>query len=461
MIKFLKYFSILSLAILLGSCDGAEENTTTYFGGKIINPKSDFVLLFHQEKLIDSLILDKDDKFIGKYKDFKEGFYHFKHGGEFQHIYIQSLDSILIRLNTWFFDETLVFSGQGADKNNILIDWFLETEKEKENIKITKYYKLPPALFKAKMDSLLELRNQKISTFKSKNKNLPQGYLNVLNIIVNYPIYTRHEVYPRKNRYYNKTKEYPKTNDNFYDFRDKIDLNIDSLKYLQQYTRYIAYRLYNSVNAKGLSSSSEDFTQELLKTIDEEITNEKLKNIFLYQMLVKGFLNKSSCGLDKKSFHKYFKLSSNIENKKQVQRIINDIKNLHGGTTLIDFKITDYLKTKRSIRKITKNKNNVICFWNPKSMESSDLKMRFNYLIKRFPKVNFILVKISDIHTDHVQGIDIKNQYYLEPSSEANLFLTSKLPRSLLINKKGVIVNGYAYIESHLFNKQVEKLQKQ
>lgn len=459
MLKTLRYFFLISGLILIGSCTTPKKDSMTYFGGKIINPKSDFVLLYNQDKLVDSLILDKDDKFVGEYKNFKDGFYLFKHGGEFQHVYIQKLDSILIRLNTWFFDETLVFSGQGADKNNILIDWFLETEKE--NRSITKYYKLPPVLFKAKMDSLLALRLQKIERFKSKNENLPESYLNILDIIVNYPIYTRYEAYPRRNRYYNKTEEFPKTTKDFYDFRTKINLNNDSLKHLGQYSNYIAYRLYNTVNTEGLASNSKGFSEALLNTIDKNITNENLKNIFLFEMLVKDFLDRSSCGLNKKSFHKYFKLSSDIEDKKQVQRIINDIKNLHGGDPLMDFQITDYLNTKRSIKKITKNKNNVICFWNPKYTSNPSLKKRMSYLTMTFPKVNFILVKISDINSDYVHGIDIKSQYYLEPSSKANLFLTSKLPRVLLVNKKGTIVNGYGYIYSPYFNKQVKKLQKQ
>jgi len=461
MFKTLKYFLILTILILIGSCTTTEKESMTFFGGKIINPRSGFVLLYNQDKLVDSLFLDKDDKFAGKYKDFKEDFYLFKHGDEFQHVYIQPQDSILIRLNTWYFDETLVFSGQGADKNNILIDWFLESEKENKNININKYFKLPPALFKSKMDSLLALRQDKIEKFKSRNENLPEGYLNVLNIIVNYPIYKRFEAYPRRNRHYNNKADYPKVNASFYDFRNKIDLNIDSLKYIGQYSSYIAYRLYNIVNVKGLSSNSDGYTESLLSTIDNSITNEKLKNIFLYEMLVKDFLARSSCGLDKKSFHNYFKLSSNIKDKKQVQRIINDIKNLHGGEALMDFQITDYLKTKRSITKITKNKNSVICFWTPKYTSNLRLKKRISNLTSTFPDVNFILVKISDIHSDYVHGIDIKNQYYLEPSSKANLFLTSKLPRVLLVNKKGTIVNGYANIHSHLFNKQVKKLQKQ
>ena len=452
--KTLKYFFLLTLFVFIGSCTTTDEESFTYFGGKIIHPKSEYVLLYNQNELIDSLLLDKEDKFVGKYKDFNEGFYIFRHGNEIQHVYIEQKDSILIRLNTWDFDETLVFSGKGADKNNILIDWFLESEKEDK--KFSNYYRLSPDLFKSKMDSLLSLKKQKIELFKSKNENLPESYLNVLDIIVNYPLYTKFERYPRHHKYFNKTKAYPKTGADFYSYRKNININIDSLKYLGAYSKYVANRIYNN----AYSIDNDDLAINLLNTIDKNITNEKLKNTFLYEMLINDFLDNSSCSLDKKAFYTYFKLSTDIEDKKQVQRIINDVKTIHGSDKLPDFEITDYLKTKRSIKKITKNNNSVIYFWNPKNISNSYLIRRINYLEKKFPKVKFVLVKIANIDTEHVNGLDIKNQYYIDADSKANVFLTSKLPRTFLVNKKGVITNGYASISSSAFNMQIKRLQK-
>ena len=459
MSKYFKYLSVLIVSVLISSCANNERDTMTYFGGKIINPKSEFVLLYNQGTLIDSLFLDASGKFIGAFKDLKENLYTFKHGNEFQHVYVSPHDSILIRLNTWDFDETLVFSGKGADKNNILTDWFLEGEKETK--KVNNYYKLSANLFSLKMDSLLQIRKRNIDHFKSRNNTLSEHYLNILDMVANYPIFIRYEAYPRRHQQLNNLKEYPKPPGSFYDFRDQIDLNIDSLKYVRQYTSYIAYRLYNNVYERNVTRESSEFLDELLNEIDTNISNENLKNVFLYEMLVKDFLEKSTCGLNKKTFLNFFKLSSNIEDKKQVQRIQNDVNNLHGNSPLTSFDITDYLKINRDIRNITKNKNSVIHFWTPKYTSHNYLKKRFNYLKKAFPDVHFILVKISDIHTDHVRGIDIKNQYYLDNSSKANSFLTSKLPRTILVNKQGTVINGYANIRSRIFNNQVENLQKE
>ena len=81
-------------------------------------------------------------------------------------------------------------------------------------------------------------------------------------------------------------------------------------------------------------------------------------------------------------------------------------------------------------------------------------------MTERFPKINYILIKTNLIDSEHIQGIDIKNQFYIDSTNKANTFLTSKYPRTLLVNNKGIIVNGYANINSNIFNKQVELLQK-
>ena len=44
-------------------------------------------------------------------------------------------DSVLMYLNTWDFDESLIFSGKGGSKNNFLINLYLQQEKNEKNFK--------------------------------------------------------------------------------------------------------------------------------------------------------------------------------------------------------------------------------------------------------------------------------------------------------------------------------------
>lgn len=455
----LKYIFSLSLLLLISSCADNKESFT-YFGGKIIHPKSEYVLLYKRDVVVDTLYLDEEDKFIGKYTDFKEGFYYFKHGPEHQYVYIEPKDSILIRLNTWDFDESLVFSGSGAEKNNILIDYFLESEREEKNHNLFMYYGLESDQFKYKMDSILEKRQQRIDLYISKNKNLSESYINLLNILAKFPIYNRFERYQNHYKYINKGSSFPKIVDGFYSFRKNININNDSLLNLGIYTNYIALRLYNKVYTEGLTNRSPNFVTTLLNTVDKNIKNEKLKNTFLKEMLLNDFSDKSTCSVDDEDFETYFKLSTNTEDKKYVQRLLNDVKKLHEGNKVPEIKVTDYLKTERDLTLLTKNKNSVIYFWNPKYTSNTQLIKRINYLTERFPKINYILIKTNLIDSEHIQGIDIKNQFYIDSTNKANTFLTSKYPRTLLVNNKGIIVNGYANINSNIFNKQVELLQK-
>lgn len=457
--KTLKYFFTLLAITLLISCNPDDGNTSTFFGGKILHPKSDYVLLYNQDKVLDTLKLDENDKFFGEYKDFKGGFYYFQHGPEHQYIYIEPKDSILIRLNTWDFDESLVFSGKGAEKNNILIDCFLESEKEEKIL--FPFYGLESNLFKFKMDSILVNRQQKIDDFKSKNENLSDEYLHLLDVVAKFPIYNRFEKYPSRYKYVNRVKEFPKIDTNFYDYRRNINFSNDSLMYLQVYSRYIVNRLYNNAFSKGLKSKSTEFAISLLEDVDKNISKEKMKNTFLREMVINDFLEKSSCSVDKDVFYTYFKLSSDIEDKKQVQRLLNDVKNLHGGLKLPDFEIYDYNKSSKSSLDVLNKKNTVFYVWNLEYISEEYLASRVGYLSKKFPELNFIGIKIKTKGKNNpIKGLDVKKQFYIDSNSTANEFLTSKLPRTILVDKKGNVLNGYASIHSSLIFKQLKYLQK-
>ena len=83
---------------------------------------------------------------------------------------------------------------------------------------------------------------------------------------------------------------------------------------------------------------------------------------------------------------------------------------------------------------------------------------RITYLSKKYPDLKFIGVKIAGNNKDRILKLDIKSQYYLESNSKASSFLTSQLPRTILINKKGVVINSYASLSSRNIFNQIEEL---
>ncbi|MBT8271853.1 MAG: hypothetical protein KJO25_07405, partial [Bacteroidia bacterium] len=109
---------ILALTLILSTLLACSNKNlicgTAYFGGEIINPNNDHLILYDSNVPKDTLYLDANNRFSYKLENLNPGLYSFVHGGEYQVVLIEPNDSIMIRLNTYDFDESLVFSGRGA-----------------------------------------------------------------------------------------------------------------------------------------------------------------------------------------------------------------------------------------------------------------------------------------------------------------------------------------------------------
>ena len=120
----------------MGCKKDSDEATINfaYLGGEIINPNTNYIVLSKNEAIIDTVKLDGRNRFLYKIDDLNEGLYTFRHGGDFQLILLEPEDSLLFRLNTLDFDESLVYSGNGDKKNNYFINEYLENEQEEKYI---------------------------------------------------------------------------------------------------------------------------------------------------------------------------------------------------------------------------------------------------------------------------------------------------------------------------------------
>lgn len=457
--KLTPLLQILFLAVLIG-CNSSKKDTATYFGGKIINPKSNYVVLYSMEKVIDTFLLDSNDKFLGNINNANEGLYYFRHGNEKQYVYIEPKDSLMLRLNTWGFDESLVFAGKGAERNNILIDCFLENEKDRKLF--YEYNKLEPIHFKTKIDSLITIKLKTYSDYVDNHEKVTIGYKNILKTALTYPIYARAERYPIIYSKYSENGNFPNIGESFYSYRNNIAMNKDSLMYYAPYSQYVRNYLYNETYSLGHSPTkneySSKFTVDLLNTIDIKISSKRSKDAFLRQTVINHFYNKSSCNINLDAFNTYLNLSTNNKDKKLIQNLVDDSKAIQTNKQLPDFTITNYTNSKKSISEITKNKNVLLFFWSPEYVSESYIASRVNYLSNNYPNVQFIQVKIDGNKNNRIQKLDIKNQFYIDNESSAHKFLTSKMPRSILINKKGKVINGYASISSNNLKPYLKQL---
>ena len=460
MIKNLLQLILIITITTFVSCNSNSENKATYFGGKIINPKSNYVVLFSMDKVIDTLFLGKDNKFLGKLENANEGLYHFTHGNENQYIYLEPKDSLMLRLNTWDFDESIVYAGKGAERNNILIDCFLEVEKD--NKLFYQLNKLNPNEFIKETERLISLKEKTYIEYIKQHPLETERFNHVLKVALTYPLFTRIERYPLANVKYNHNKEFTPIDNSFYKFRRKVSINNDSLMYYPPYSKYVKNFLYNTTYSLGhkpmANEYSSDFTVDLLKTIDKNIKSKVSKNAFLKQTVIGHFYKKSSCHANKEAFNTYFDLSTNTKDKDHVRQLLLDSKALHKGEEIPDFNVNDLTNGIHSIKKLTKNKNSLLLFWNPEYISAVYISSRINYLSNKFPETEFIQIKIDGTVHDKINKLDIKSQYFITSKNEANNFLTSKMTRSIVINKEGIITNGFASISSKKLYLDLKKL---
>ena len=186
-----------------------------------------------------------------------------------------------------------------------------------------------------------------------------------------------------------------------------------------------------------ISEYSSEFTNDLLKTIHKNISSSESKNALLKQTVIQHFYRKSSCNINEDAFNTYFKLSTNDKDIDHVRLLLKDSKSVTKGDKLDNFEVVDFNKSKHNIKELVKGKNSVIFFWNPDYVSETYITSRMNFFKNNFPKIHFIQVKIDGNSNDRIKDLDIKNQFYIDKTSSANNFLTSKMPRSIIVDKHG------------------------
>lgn len=234
---------IFFIGLLFPSCNDSSGETSphAFIAGEIVNPTSEYLVLFKNLEPIDTAYLNLENQFRFKIENVDKGLYLIKHNLETQNIHISPNDSILFRVNTLRFDESLHFSGRGAEKNNFLINTFLLDEDNTQLI--LSYYKIPPKEFAQKTDSI---RQERLNTLKNLNKkfNFSKDFLEIATKNIAYEFYDLRERYTYfLNKYYKKFAA--KIPEDFHDYRNAVSFNEEALQSSLGYKRFIGNYLIN------------------------------------------------------------------------------------------------------------------------------------------------------------------------------------------------------------------------
>src|SRR5690606_26503549 len=105
----------------------------------------------------------------------------------------------------------------------------------------------------------------------------------------------------------------------------------------------------------------------------------------------------------------------------------------------------------------------VIYFWSLDNMSSEYLVKRIKFLEKKYPDLLFIGINMQNTPQDltkesNLKLLDLNNQYQLTKDSYAYNYLSSKLPRTILVDDAGIVKNGFTYLDSRNLDSELNKL---
>ncbi len=451
----IKYLYILFSITLFLSCEDKEENTITYFGGQIINPKSDQIFLYKGEQLLDSTKLDSNHKFLFEIDSLVLGLYTFIHGPELQYLYLEPTDSLLIRLNTWGFDESLVFSGKGAERNNFLINLFLENEKEDKLF--YNFYHLNDSLFELKVDSVLQRKKILYNQFKEESPKNSPLFEKLASVAIDYPLYKKKEAYPYRHKKVTQSKKYPNINPTFYKFRKNIDINDKELIDFYPYHDYVKTYLYHLAYEKQiLNNHKGTMDVNFMKATLENLKIDIVKNNFLHQGIWYTLLDERISKSEKdKAQRLFFDHCSDEKSVVEISQLIKAAEKLPKGSNLPQITIYSSSNDSLQISNIIKDKNVVLYTWPKEFRQIENLAKRVNYLEKKYP--NYLFIGLNSKNSEYRWKKHIKsnasNQYRVDCGID---WLDVNFARAILVDKNGIVQNNMTHLSSPRFEKHLK-----
>ncbi len=455
-LKALKFVSVSCLVLFLASCNKQfkDDNYVAYFGGEVINPTSPYVLFCKDSEVIDTIHLNKDNTFFIKFDSLTPGLYVFKNEPEYQYVYFDKNDSLMVRINAVDFDESIVFCGRGDEKNNFLMDLYLKYERDK--MKIYDVYEMEIPRFNKYIDSSYKSKED-FYTKKKEEIKWSDGFDAYAKATLDFNYYAKKEIYPmvHKMRTGNNIKnQLPK---DFYDYRNEIDFNDPKFTNFSPFVRYLTYMLNNVASTQEISSDTEidealESNIKKLNIADTLFKNEKIKNRMLDNIAFTYLLEDQNIVNNKKFLDRYHLLSTDKSQHNEILKIGNSIQLLKTGNKLPEIDIIDIDGNQLRISDLIKRKT-VIFFWT-ENLESHLIAAhkKIMEMKSRHPSYDFIGVNVDkdqekwkkEIAKYKFSGInEIRAANFIDLKDK---WVINKIHRTMIVNADGTVENAFVSI---------------
>lgn len=462
------FILLVSLGVLTGfsGCGPSENEDITFFGGKVKNPKGKYIYLSSDKKVIDSAQLDDHNKFAFRLDSIKEGLYVFNHGPEFQYIYLQPKDSVLMYLNTWDFDESLIFSGKGGSKNNFLINLYLQQEKNEKNFK--QNYKLDEQEFSDLIDAGLQKQLELYNIFLGEQEEPPTEQFDKLaKTGIYFPFYFMKEYYPYNHMWMLKLKDFPELSDEFYAYRQHLDLNDPDLLDYETYFVYVRTYLYHLAHKKKYIDPNDNNVElNFMKEVNDKISLAKLKDRLLATSAWRSLSNEHMTPEQHLAVQEYF--FENCQNEKirsELKTSLDQKDKLKSGQKLPELIVVDSRGNEVKVNQMTQDSHSVIYFWPNDVMQIEIVNEKLDQLKKKFPDIKFIGIERTKEHGEWTAFLESKklstdSQFKISKDSECYSWFEGDMARSIIVNKDGNVMKSYLFFTDKYFDMHLADLKK-
>ena len=391
--------------------------------------------------------------------DMEEGLYSFQHH-EYQIFYIVPGDSIMLRVNTAEFDESLTYSGKGADRNNFLMEMFLLYEEEGELM--PKLYPLDPSEFQQRLDSLQKKRMVLYDEFVTKHRPVKK-FKKVALANINYDFYTKKELYTSANL------SQPRFNDpavfpsNFYDYREDIDFGDDDLRTYYPYFRFlnlyfdnVAFKKYKG--KRYLNRNSFDHNYHKIHAIDSLVSNDSLRNSLIKTNMFRYLINAKDDEKESQIVRLFEKTNNNPNDHKEVKELAAATMKLTPGNPIPNVLLVSTENTVKDLQSIIK-KPTVLFFWSSQSIKHyRNIHVRASELRSKYPEYDIIGINTDThfkqwLHTVKKSGYDLRCEYQMENVLDAEKKLVLyNANKTFILSKTAQILEG----NTNIYHPEIE-----
>jgi peroxiredoxin len=453
--------TLLIIALSFASCSN-KEGYTAYFGGQVTNARVPYILFSKADKVLDTIVLDKNNRFSVKFDSLTPGMYSFKYDTDYQYVYFDKNDSIVVNFDSDDFDHTVVFSGRGERKNNFMVELYTLNESDRYNA--YDLYDLHYKQFITKIDSVYAARK---AFYNKSRKDIEwsEDFDFYARARTDFSYFSRKEYYPYIHA--RRTGENIKSMlpSDYYSFRKKINFNDKRLVTFSPFLRYLNSMLNNMAitrNYKGGNLKEDALKNNIdkLNIADSIFKDPAAKNDVLNSIAFNYLLEDQNILNNQKFLERYMQLSTDDSKDNEIRKIGAASKNLKEGGKLPEVKLVDVNNKPVDLAEGT-DKQTVIFFWT--SCARTHLENVYEHvemLKQKHPDVHFVAVNVDkDTEWKRVMaqqpftlGTQLRALDFRELKDK---WVFTKINRTIILNPDGTIKKPFTDILDPKFGSEL------